>query len=126
MSHKKLSKTPAPPKERIFGSKTNKKGSASSPQKAKEISFSEATIDKIKNIVSAHNKQHPQKKVTLPTAKAVVRRGMGAYSSTHRPTITGGKPNSRVAWGLARLKAFCKLKAGEYKNPKYIQDNDLL
>ena len=52
---------------------------------------------------------------------------MGAYSSSHRPTISGGKPNSRVAWGLARLKAFLyKIENGESKSGKYSQDNDLI
>ena len=52
---------------------------------------------------------------------------MGAYSSSYRPTISGGRPNSRVAWGLARLKAFAYLmKNDKPKDPKYITDNDLL
>jgi hypothetical protein len=52
---------------------------------------------------------------------------MGAYSSTHRPTIKGGKPNSRVAWGLARLNAFVyKIQKGHSKSGKYSQDNDLI
>jgi hypothetical protein len=51
---------------------------------------------------------------------------MGAYSSTHRPTIKGGKPNSRVAWGLARLNAFIhKAIHGTSKSGKYNQDDDL-
>ena len=72
----------------------------------------------------------------MPTAKAVVRRGMGAYSKSHRPTITGGRPNSRTAWGLARLHAFMRKKSGSptangvvrVKDVKksYVQDNDLL
>lgn len=123
---RKLSKTPAPPKDRISGSKKNPKGTASDSKKAQSIEFSESTIQSIKTILEQHNKSYPTKKITLATAKAVVRRGMGAYSSTHRPTITAGKPNSRVAWGLARLKAFTKVKAGTYKNKNYVQDNDLL
>jgi hypothetical protein len=52
---------------------------------------------------------------------------MGAYSATHRPTITGGKPNSRAAWGLARLNAFIyKIQKGYSKSGKYSQDNDLI
>jgi hypothetical protein len=52
---------------------------------------------------------------------------MGAYSSTHRPTISGGKPNSRVAWGLARLNAFLyKIDKGKSRSGKYSQDNDLI
>lgn len=122
-----LSKTPAPKKERIYGSKTNPKGTSATGDSAKSIKFSESTLDTIKNKVDEHNQKHPDKKVTLEIAKAVVRRGMGAYSSTHRPTIKGGKPNSRVAWGLARLNAFLyKAVKGSSKSGKYSQDNDLL
>jgi hypothetical protein len=93
---------------------------------AKEISFSEQTIKSIKTILSEHNKVS-NKLVDLDTAKAVVRRGMGAYSSSYRPTISGGKPNNRVAWGLARLKAFLyKIENEKSKSGKYSQDNDLI
>jgi hypothetical protein len=52
---------------------------------------------------------------------------MGAYSTSYRPTISGGKPNSRVAWGLARLNAFLyKIVNGKSKSGKYSQDNDLI
>ena len=126
MKKRTIAQTPAPKKDKIFGSKVNKPKSASSKSSAKEIEFSEKTLLSIKNKLSEHNKKHPNKKVTLSTAKAVVRRGMGAYSSSHRPTISGGKPNSRVAWGIARLNAFLSKKLGKYKNKKYVQDDDLL
>jgi hypothetical protein len=123
----RLSKTPAPKKERIYGSKNNPKGSSESGESAKSIKFSQSTLDAITNKVEEHNKKHPEKKITLDIAKAVVRRGMGAYSSTHRPTIKGGKPNSRVAWGLARLNAFIyKVVNGKSKSGRYSEDNDLL
>jgi hypothetical protein len=122
-----LSKTPAPKSERIYGSKTNKPKSSASSSSAKSINFSEDTLQKIKNNIAKHNENYPNKKITLPVAKAVVRRGMGAYSSTHRPTISGGKPNSRVAWGLARLNAFAyKIINGKSKSGKYNQDDDLI
>ena len=86
--------------------------------------------------VQDYNERNPMKRITLPTAKAVVRRGLGAYSVSHRPTIRGGKPNSRTAWGLARLSAFMRKKSGSptangavtYARVKktYTQDNDLL
>ena len=109
----RLSKTPAPKKERIYGSKVNKPKSAASKSQAKSIEFSEKTLESIKSMVSEHNSKHPKRKVDVATAKAVVRRGMGAYSSSHRPTISGGRPNSRVAWGLARLRAFFLKKIGK-------------
>jgi hypothetical protein len=123
----RLSKTPAPKKERIYGSETNPKGSSSSGKAAKEITFSESTLKSIRNKIDEHNAKHPKKKVTLEVAKAVVRRGMGAYSSTHRPTLKGGRPNSRTAWGLARLNAFLyKAVNGKSKSGRYSEDNDLL
>ena len=132
---KKLSQTPSPLKERIKGSKVNKVGSAKSKTSARAITFSDSTLDKIKSKVKEYNSKN-SKKITVPTAKAVVRRGMGAYSRTHRPTITGGRPNSRTAWGLARLNAFMRKKSGsETANgvvskstikKAYTQDNDLL
>ena len=119
-------RTPAPLKDRIKGSKFNPKGTASTSSKAESIKFDDKTISSIQSLIDDHNEKYPSKKITLAVAKAVVRRGMGAYSSSHRPTITGGKPNSRTAWGLARLKAFIhKAEKGKSKSGKYSQDNDL-
>lgn len=131
-----LSKTPAPKKDKVYGSDKNKPNSASSQSSAKTIEFSEALLDAIANKVSIYNSKNKNKTISLPTAKAVVRRGMGAYSSTHRPTISLGKPNSRQAWGLARLNAFMRKKSGSVTangvvgsspiKKSYIQDDDLL
>jgi ribosomal protein S18 acetylase RimI-like enzyme len=122
-----ISQTPAPKKDRIYGSKINKPNSAESKSKASSIILSPNVIKSIGTIIKEHNDEYPNKKVPLSSAKAVVRRGMGAYSSTHRPTIKGGKPNSRVAWGLARLNAFVyKIQKGYSKSGKYIQDDDLM
>jgi hypothetical protein len=122
-----LSKTPAPKKERIYGSKINKPFSASDKKSAKSIKLDDSVIKSINSILKEHNSKENSTKIPLSTAKAVVRRGMGAYSSTHRPTITGGKPNSRVAWGLARLNAFVyKVEKGKSKSGKYNQDDDLI
>ena len=109
---KTISQTPAPASDRVSGSKTNSKGSASDSQLAKSITFNDSLLKAIENKVKAHNEEYPSKKVTIPTAKAVVRRGMGAYSKSHRPFITGGAPNSRQAWGLARLNKFLLKKRG--------------
>jgi len=122
----RLSKTPAPKKERIYGSKVNKPKSSESKNKASSILLSPKVISSINTILEKHNSKS-KKKIPLATAKAVVRRGMGAYSSTHRPTISGGKPNSRVAWGLARLNAFVyKIQKGYSKSGRYTQDDDLI
>ena len=122
-----IAQTPAPKKDQIKGSDKNKEGSAKDISSAKKIKFSDDVLEKIQNKVDAHNKKHSDKKITIDSAKAVVRRGLGAYSSTHRPTISGGNQNSRVAWGLARLNAFLfKIVNGKSKSGKYSQDNDLI
>jgi hypothetical protein len=122
-----IAQTPAPKKDRVYGSDINKKSSSKDLSTAKLIKFDDNTLDAIKNKVKKHNEEHPDKKINLSSAKAVVRRGMGAYSKSHRPTISGGKPNSRVAWGLARLNAFTyKIVNGKSKSGKYSQDDDLI
>ena len=123
----RLSKTPAPKSERIYGSSKNAPKSAASKDSGKNIELSSSIVSSILNKLKEHNSIHKDKRVTLGVAKAVVRRGMGAYSATHRPTIKGGQPNSRVAWGLARLNAFLiKAATGKSKSGRYSQDNDLL
>ena len=114
---------PAPKKDQIKGSDKNKEGSASG--KSNNISFNESTTKAIKTIVDEHNDivkdMATWRKLRLPTARAVVRRGFGAYSGSHRPGV------SRQAWGLARLKAFSYLLRNDRpKNTKYVGDNDLL
>jgi hypothetical protein len=121
-----IAQTPAPASDRVYGSKANRKGSASDSQNAKSIKFNDALEKAIENKVDEYNEKHPSDKVSLSTAKAVVRRGMGAYSKSHRPTIGGGAPNSRQAWGLARLNKFLLKKAGVKVKSAYIQDDDLL
>jgi hypothetical protein len=121
-----IAQTPAPASDRVSGSKTNPKGSASDTSLARSIKFNDSFLKAIENKVKAHNEEYPSKKVTTPTAKAVVRRGMGAYSKSHRPFITGGAPNSRQAWGLARLNKFLLKKRGVKVKSAYIQDDDLL
>ena len=123
------SKTPAPIKERVYGSKINKPESSASLRSASAIKLSSENISTLnKKVLEFKSKYiNRNKRMTLNALKAVMRRGMGAYSSTHRPTISGGKPNSRVAWGLARVNAFLfKAENGRPKNPKYVQDDDLL
>ena len=121
-----ISQTPAPKSDRVVGSKTNAKGSASDSELGKSIKFNDALEKAIQNKVDAYNEKHPSDKVSLSTAKAIVRRGMGAYSKSHRPFISGGAPNSRQAWGLARLNKFLLKKSGVIVKSAYIQDDDLL
>lgn len=123
---KSLSKTPAPKKDRIYGSDKNKVGSASSKASAKGIELSESILATLSQKAKDYNESHPKNKVSVATLKAVMRRGMGAYSTSHRPTITGGAPNTRQAWGFARVNKFLKKKAGQQVKAAYIQDDDLL
>ena len=124
---KSAAQTPAPPKERIYGSKKNPKGSASSEKTASKIQLSDQIIKTLEKKLKEFKEKYPSKKnVTLPDLKAVYRRGAGAYSKSHRPTITGGAPNSRNAWSMARVNKFL-LKAGGAKvKAAYVQDDDLL
>jgi len=109
----------APKKDRIYGSKKNRKGSASG---GKKITFSAKTTKALQNKVAEHNEKAPNgRKATLGQLKAVYRRGAGAFSSSHRPGKT------RDQWAMARVNAYLKLlKSGRPKNPNYKQDNDLL
>ena len=124
---KSKSQTPAPMSERITGSKKNPKGSASSERSASKIKLSKEIIQVLENKLNQFKKGNPSaRNVGLNDLKAVMRRGMGAYSKTHRPTITGGKPNTRQAWGFARVNKFLKKAAGEEVKKAYVQDDDLL
>lgn len=109
----------APKKDRIYGSKRNKKGSASG---GKKIKFSARTEATLREKVRKHNEKAPEgRKATLGMLKAVYRRGSGAFSSSHRPGMT------RDRWAYARVNAFLRLlKSGRPANPNYKQDNDLL
>ena len=117
----KGAKTPAEPSERIKGSEKNAEGSASKSNSKLAVG---SVLDSLKEKVSSHNEKYGDKegkKVSLGMLKAVYRRGTGAFSSTHRPSM------SRSGWGIARVNAFLKLvRSGSPSNPKYVQDNDLL
>lgn len=110
---------PAPKKDRIFGSKKNKKGSAAS---GKGVKFSKKIEESLAKKVKDHNEDAPDgRKTSLRTLKAVYRRGAGAFSTSHRPD------QNRNSWAMARVNAFLKLlKSGKPKNAKYTTDNDLL
>jgi hypothetical protein len=122
---KSAAQTPAPKSDKIYGSKKNIKGSAKSSSSAKSIILSDEIINVLKDKQKEYNSNH-NNKVTLATLKAVFRRGAGAYSKSHRPTITGGAPNSRTAWSYARVNKFLEKKAGKKVKKAYIQDDDLM
>ena len=123
---KSAAQTPAPKKEQVYGSSKNPVGSAASKTSASKIQLSESIVKTLEDKRNDFNDNHPTKKVSLATLKAVMRRGMGAYSKSHRPTITGGAPNSRQAWGFARVNKFLKKYAGQTVKAAYVQDDDLM
>jgi hypothetical protein len=123
-----VSQTPAPPKERIKGSKENPKGTASTRSKAGDIEISSENEEALKNKIAEFKDKHPSRKApTIGALKKVFRRGAGAFSTSFRPTITGGKPNSRNAWAMARVNKFLKMAGGgEVKKSYRAADGDLL
>ena len=123
-----VSQTPAPPKERIKGSKENPKGTASTRSKAGDIEISEENEEALKNKIAEFKDKHPTRKApSLGALKKVFRRGAGAFSTSFRPTISGGRPNSRNAWAMARVNKFLKMAGGgEVKESYRKADGDLL
>jgi hypothetical protein len=123
-----VSQTPAPPSERIKGSKENKPGSAATKSTGGKIDIGEGAEEAIKNKLKEWKDKYPNRKApSLGTLKKVFRRGAGAYSTSFRPTIRGGKPNSRNAWALARVSKFLKMAGGgEVKESYRKADGDLL
>ena len=122
MSKKRTkAQTPAPPKDRVKGSKKNPKGSASGSRGS--IKISAATEKALVNLRDKHNDKYKSqaKRVDLGMLKAVYRRGAGAFSSSHRPNVT-----SREQWALARVKAFLKLVGTGQRKKAYNTDLDLL
>lgn len=121
---KSSAQTPAKPEERKKGSKINEPGSAGTSPDAKdrakeildkkddkqlineaEITFSEKVTNSLKEKVKNHNAKY-SKKVSLNQLKKVYRRGLGAFSASHRP----GK--SRAQWAMARVNTFLRMMAG--------------
>lgn len=121
---KSSAQTPAKPDERKKGSSVNEPGSAGTTPDAKEkakealkrkdqkqlisnaeIVFSEKVTNALKEKVKEHNSKY-SKKVTLAQLKKVYRRGLGAFSNSHRPGI------SRAAWGMSRVNMFLKMMSG--------------
>ncbi len=109
----------APKKDRIYGSKKNKKGSAAT---GKGVNFSKKVEDSLSDKAKKHNEKASEgRKTSLKTLKAVYRRGAGAFSTSHRPD------QNRNSWAMARVNAYLHLlKTGSPKNSAYTTDNDLL
>jgi hypothetical protein len=112
--------TPAPKKDQIKGSKTNKPSSAAGTRGGIEIS--DKTLKALENLRDKHNDKYKamSKKVDLGMLKAVFRRGAGAFSTSHRPGM------KRNQWGIARVRAFLKLVGTGERKKAYTTDLDLL
>jgi hypothetical protein len=106
-------------KDKIIGSKKNKPGTASSKTSAKDIELNDSIVEALSEKAKEYNKKHSNK-VSTSTLKAVMRRGMGAFSSSHRPGMT------RQGWGFARVNKFLLKKGGTKVKAAYVQDDDLL
>lgn len=116
-------KTPAKPSERRQGSTRNPEGSAGGQRGG--IKLSEANIKALERKRDEHNEKvgdAKTKRADLGALKAVFRRGAGAFSVSHRPSVS-----SRDQWAMARVNSFLKLlQSGRPSNPKYTTDYDLL
>jgi len=114
-------KTPAPKKDQRTGSTRNPEGSASGTRGSIEVS--DRTEKALENLRDEHNEKHDSaaRRVDLGILKAVYRRGAGAFSTSHRPSVT-----SRDQWALARVKAFLKLVGTGQRKDTYDTDLDLL
>ena len=123
-----ISQTPAPKKDRIKGSEKNPQGTASTRSESGGIEVSEQVEETLRNKIADFKKSHPNRNApSLGTLKKVFRRGAGAFSTSYRPTISGGAPNSRNAWAIARVNKFLKMAGGgEVKKSYREADGDLL
>jgi|11_taG_2_1085331.scaffolds.fasta_scaffold00098_8 phage I-like protein len=112
--------TPAPKKDKVTGSKTNPKGSASGGRGGIEIG--EKAVKALENMRDQHNAKYKKssRRVDMGMLKAVFRRGAGAFSVSHRPGMT------RTQWALARVRTFIKLVGTGQRKKAYNTDLDLL
>ena len=114
-------KTPAPARDQRTGSTRNRPGSASSSRGG--IKISAAAEAALENLRDEHNERYsaPGRRVDLGMLRAVYRRGAGAFSTSHRPSVT-----SRNQWALGRVKAFLRLVGKGERKKSYTTDDDLL
>lgn len=109
--------TPAPKSEQKKGSDKNPKGSAATD--GGKIEFTEKIVSALKEKVKSHN-DSSEKKVSLSQLKKIYRRGLGAYSSSHRPGQT------RNSWAMARVNMFLKMmRGGKVKDSYRAADQDV-
>jgi hypothetical protein len=125
-NEKSLAKTPAPKKDKIFGSRKNRVGSSGSLRSAGDISMTPEIVASLTKKVREHNSQVKKSgkenwsKTNLRALKAVYRRGAGAFSVSHRPGM------NRNQWSMGRVNAFLRLLSSGSAKSSYTTDNDLL
>jgi hypothetical protein len=114
---KSAAQTPAPKSDQKTGSDKNKKGSAGTD--GGKIEFAEKVVNSLQEKVKSHNEKY-EKKVSLSQLKKVYRRGLGAFSSSHRPG------QSRSSWAMARVNMFLKMmRGGKVKDSYRAADQDV-
>jgi len=114
---KSAAQTPAKPEERKEGSSKNKEGSAG--KDGGKIEFTEKIINSLSEKVKSHNEKS-EKKVSLSQLKKIYRRGLGAFSSSHRPN------QNRNSWAMARVNMFLKMmRGGKVKDSYRAADQDV-
>lgn len=114
-------KTPAPKRDQRKGSAKNEPGSASSTRGGIKISAeAEKALERARD---EHNKRYTGKgrRVDIGMLRAVYRRGAGAFSTSHRPSVT-----SRNQWAMGRVNAFLRLVGKGERKKSYTTDDDLL
>ena len=98
------------------------KGDASGKRGAKVTAEQEKTLQKKVDDFNERESNTKYGNATLGALKSVFQRGLGAYNTSHSPSV-----NSAEQWAYARVNAFLYLlKNGRPENPKYVTDNDLL
>lgn len=129
-SNDAVSSIPAEPDERIEGSDIPE-GAASDPKSASEFEYDDDIESVLENKVDTYNERYEDSderndEVTDNMVRAVFRRGMGAFSSSHNPSA------SRRSWGLGRVNEFLERAANKDEDAgfevdsDYTQDDDLL
>tara|TARA_E500000318_G_scaffold48017_1_gene45197 strand:- start:5892 stop:7511 length:1620 start_codon:yes stop_codon:yes gene_type:complete len=102
--------------------KGSAKGDASTSRGAKVSKKDEASLKKKSDEFNERYKEKLGYGVTVGMLKSVFQRGLGAFNTSHSPTV-----KSASQWSFARVNAFLYLvKNGRPQNPKYTGDYDLL
>ena len=98
------------------------KGDASTTRGAKVSKQDEATLKKKADEFNERYKDKLGYGVNVGMLKSVFQRGLGAFNSSHSPTV-----KNPSQWAFARVNAFLYLvKNGRPQNKKYTKDFDLL